>query len=155
MRRRYSFSLRHGLAPAGLMTLAVVLTLALATAGTAYPVTNLVSDIPGLAAHTEPNLGNPWGIPSSPTSPFWIADNKPGVATLYNGSGQPQALVATIPRPTGGIPPAANTGGVQDHVQDLALPFLPEEFEGQQGPHRLLGGDHWGPGQPRLAHDRG
>src|SRR6266513_1902890 len=33
--------------------------------------TNLVSDIPGLAANTDPNLKNPWGIASSTTSPFW------------------------------------------------------------------------------------
>ena len=26
-----------------------------------YDQTNLVSDIPGLAAHTDPNLKNPWG----------------------------------------------------------------------------------------------
>ena len=30
-------------------------------AGRSYVQTNLVSDIPGLAAHTDPNLKNPWG----------------------------------------------------------------------------------------------
>ena len=30
-----------------------------------YVQTNLVSDIPGLAAHTDPNLKNPWARPSA------------------------------------------------------------------------------------------
>ncbi len=46
--------------------------------------TNLVSDLPGVAQKTDPNLVNPWGISESPTSPFWISDNNAGVSTLYN-----------------------------------------------------------------------
>ncbi len=45
-----------------------------------YGQTNLVSDIPGLAAITDPNRQNPWGIASSPTSPLWVADNRTGVS---------------------------------------------------------------------------
>jgi uncharacterized protein (TIGR03118 family) len=63
---------------------------------------NLVSDISGLAAYTDPNLKNPWGISSSPTSPFWISDNKTGLATIYNGSGQATPLVVTIAPASGG-----------------------------------------------------
>ena len=81
-----------------------------------FQQSNLVSDIPGLAANTDPNLQNPWGISSSATSPFWISDNKTGVSTLYNGSGQPfpvgSPLVVTIAPPAGGTPPAAPTGQV-------------------------------------------
>src|SRR6266542_5204292 len=47
--------------------------------------TNLVSNMPGLAATTDPDLVNPWGIASSGTSPLWVADNGTGVSTLYNG----------------------------------------------------------------------
>ena len=72
--------------------------------------TNLVSDIPGLAAHTDPNLVNPWGIAETATSPFWIADNGSGVTTLYNTSGTPQSLVVTLPAPGGG--PSAPTGEI-------------------------------------------
>jgi hypothetical protein len=36
---------------------------------------NLVSDIPGLAAVTDPALVNPWGMASSTTSPWWVSDN--------------------------------------------------------------------------------
>src|SRR5262249_58743695 len=40
--------------------------------------TNLVSDLPGVAAVTDPNLVNPWGVAESSGSPFWIADNNAG-----------------------------------------------------------------------------
>ena len=71
---------------------------------------NLVSDQPGVALHLDPNLVNPWGIASSGSSPFWISDNGPGLSTLYNTPGVPQALVVSIPGPTGA--PAAPTGVV-------------------------------------------
>jgi uncharacterized protein (TIGR03118 family) len=67
-----------------------------------YSQTNLVSDIPGLAANTDPNLINPWGISESSGSPFWVSDNGTGVSTLYNSAGVPQALKVTIPVPGGG-----------------------------------------------------
>ena len=59
--------------------------------------TNLVSDVPGLAVTTDPNLINPWGISNSPTSPYWISDQGAGKATLYNGAGVPTALVVAVP----------------------------------------------------------
>ena len=51
-----------------------------------YAQHNLISDVPGLADHTDPNLVNAWGLDASPTSPWWIADNGSGKATLYNVS---------------------------------------------------------------------
>jgi uncharacterized protein (TIGR03118 family) len=75
-----------------------------------YFETNLVSDIPGLAAVTDANLKNPWGISFAATSPFWVSDNATGKATLYNSAGTPQALVVTVPNPLGGT--AAPTGTV-------------------------------------------
>jgi len=72
--------------------------------------TNLVSDQPGVALITDPNLVNPWGISMSPTSPFWVANNGTGTATLYAGdvNGSPftrNALVVSIPEgaPTGTV----------------------------------------------------
>jgi uncharacterized protein (TIGR03118 family) len=79
-----------------------------------YVQTNLVSDLPGLAANTDPNLVNPWGIAFGPTSPFWISDNHTGLSTLYTGTGAKLGLVVTIP-PPGGSPAgtvAAPTGTV-------------------------------------------
>jgi uncharacterized protein (TIGR03118 family) len=49
--------------------------------------TNLVSDLPGVATVTDPNLVNPWGISESSGSPFWISDNNDGVSTLYSVPG--------------------------------------------------------------------
>ena len=79
-----------------------------APAMAAFVQTNLVSDIPNLAAHTDPNLKNPWGMASSPTSPFWVSNNGSGNSTLYNTLGEPfpvlNPLVVTIPPSPGGTP---------------------------------------------------
>jgi uncharacterized protein (TIGR03118 family) len=70
----------------------------------AFRQTNLVSDIPGLAAHTDPNLVNPWGISFSGASPFWVSNAGTSTASLYNSNGVPQALVVSIPGvPTGQV----------------------------------------------------
>ena len=81
----------------------------LASAG--YIQTNLVSDIPGLAAFTDANLKNPWGISASPTSPFWVSDQVTGHATLYGATGTPAALIVTVPG-SGATPPQGPTGQV-------------------------------------------
>jgi len=52
-----------------------------------YQVTNLVSDIAGMAPATDPNLKNPWGITRSSGSPWWVSNNNSGTSTLYNGTG--------------------------------------------------------------------
>ena len=55
-----------------------------------YTQKNLISDIPGMAAHTDPNLKNAWGLTRSPTgSPWWIANNNSGTSTLEDGAGNP------------------------------------------------------------------
>jgi len=73
---------------------------------------NLVSDLPGMAVTTDPDLVNPWGIALSSGSPFWISDNGTGLATLYNGAGVKQGLVVTVPPGAGNAPPSAPTGQV-------------------------------------------
>ncbi len=62
-----------------------------------FTVTNLASDVPGMAAATDSSLVNPWGLAASATSPWWIGSNGTGVAELYNGAGVKQSLVVTIP----------------------------------------------------------
>jgi uncharacterized protein (TIGR03118 family) len=71
-----------------------------AKAERSYVQTNLVSDIPGLAAQTDPNLKNPWGTSVGPGSPIWVSDNHAGVTTLYDGHGNLQPLVVAIPAPS-------------------------------------------------------
>src|SRR6266404_5453789 len=76
-------------------------------AGRSYVQTNLVSDIPGMAAHTDPSLKNPWGTSVGPGSPIWVSDNAAGVTTLYDGAGNARPLVVTIP-----AAPSSGTGAV-------------------------------------------
>jgi uncharacterized protein (TIGR03118 family) len=78
--------------------------------GGMFQVTNLVSDVAGQAANTDPNLVNAWGLARSAnmTAPFWISDNHTGVSTLYDGTGKPfptaSPLVVTVPPPPGAEP---------------------------------------------------
>ena len=73
-----------------------------------YSQTNLISDEMGLAANQDSNLVNPWGLSRSSTSPWWVANNGTGTATLYNGNtGLPASLIVTVPTASGsgsGVP---------------------------------------------------
>src|SRR5579862_4087496 len=67
---------------------------------------NLVSDQAGVAAVTDANLVNPWGIAFSATSPLWIADNGTALSTLYQNTGAIVPLVVSMPpgnAPTGTV----------------------------------------------------
>src|SRR5580698_11466428 len=63
----------------------------------AFFQTNLVSDIPGLGATTDPNLVDPWGMSFSATSPIWVSDRATGVSTLYTGAGSIVSLIVSVP----------------------------------------------------------
>jgi uncharacterized protein (TIGR03118 family) len=101
-------------------------------AANSYVQTNLVSDLPGMAAQTDPNLINPWGLAASSSSPFWISDNHAGASTLYNGAGQafPTAnpLVVQVPAPANAQPPAAPTGVVFNDTAAFLLGGSPASF---------------------------
>lgn len=74
---------------------------------------NLVSDGSVEAEHVDPHLVNAWGIARLPASPWWVADNETGVSTLYDGEGNPQQLVVSIPGASGSAAPTglvANPG---------------------------------------------
>src|SRR2546423_11841715 len=91
---------------------AAILTMSLAAAGPVpaappggtFAVTPLVSDVPGAAAVTDPNLVNAWGLARSAMSPWWVADNATKKATLYNSAGAINSpLVAVDGGPTGAV----------------------------------------------------
>jgi len=113
------------------LTLALLLAVGIATIGSlpaqatssTFKQVNLVSNIPGLALHTDPDLVNPWGLSHSATSPFWVSDNGTGVSTLYNGAGTKQALVVTIPPPAGSAPDTTSrpTGQVFNGTADFVV----------------------------------
>jgi uncharacterized protein (TIGR03118 family) len=90
--------------------LAAIPALAQADRGTPYRQTNLVSDIPGLAQLTDPNLVNPWGMSAGPSTPVWVSDNGADVATLYRG-GLKKTPVSAVPLVVG-IPGGEPTGQV-------------------------------------------
>jgi uncharacterized protein (TIGR03118 family) len=94
-----------------------------ARADSVYQQTNLTSDVPGLANNLDPNLQNAWGISFANTSPFWVSDQKTGVATLYNGAGVPQPatpLIVTIPH-VSGTGDGSPTGTVNNGTTDFKL----------------------------------
>jgi uncharacterized protein (TIGR03118 family) len=88
---------------------------------------NLVSDIPGEAQITDPNLVNPWGLAAGPTTPLWVADNGAGVATLYAGAvdGSPVSQVPLVVTVPGGAPTGQvynPTNGFKLRVGDTRAP---------------------------------
>jgi uncharacterized protein (TIGR03118 family) len=85
-----------------------------------YKQTNLVSDVPGLAQFTDPDLVNPWGLIASGASPWWVANNGTGLSTLYNGAGVKQTLVVTV-APAMAPGPATPTGIVFNGSTDFQV----------------------------------
>ena len=71
-----------------------------------YHQTNLVSDLPGLAQLTDPDLVNPWGLAAGPTTPVWVADNGTDKATIYPGfvNGSPISKAPLVVNIPGGAP---------------------------------------------------
>jgi uncharacterized protein (TIGR03118 family) len=90
----------------------------------AYRVTDLVSDGSVPAAHIDPNLVNAWGLAFNPNGFAWVADNGTGKATLYDGQGNPQTLVVTIPSAAGGSVPGRPTGIVFNGTGQFAVRLL-------------------------------
>ena len=104
---------------AALLAAALLLAGRPAGAQNRFAQVNLVSDVPGLALHLDPQLVNPWGIASSAGSPIWVSDAGTGVATIYNGAGVKQGLVVSIPIPAGG--PSEPTGQVFNNAGAFQL----------------------------------
>ncbi|HZE64047.1 MAG TPA: TIGR03118 family protein [Pyrinomonadaceae bacterium] len=106
--------------------------------GAAYRQTNFVSDIPGLGFIQDPLLVNPWGITTSASSPFWIANNGTSTTQLFKGdvSGSPLILnpglqTVTIP---GGLP----TGVVANGSSDFVVPNSGPAPTPTPGPARFI-----------------
>ena len=72
---------------------------------------NLVSDIPGLATITVPQLVNPWGVSHSTTSPFWTSNQGTNSATLYTVTDRTTVTKVNINPPAGFVAiPTTATG---------------------------------------------
>ncbi|WP_336213386.1 TIGR03118 family protein [Nonomuraea sp. LPB2021202275-12-8] len=70
---------------------------------TRFDVVNLVSDVSGKAAATDPKLVNPWGLAMGKT--LWVSNAGTGSATVYSGEGKKQQTEVWIPggAPTGQV----------------------------------------------------
>jgi uncharacterized protein (TIGR03118 family) len=83
-----------------------------------YQQINMVSDQPGVAPLTDPDLVNAWGLSASPGtdaapgSPLWVSDNGTDKTTLYSGASAttvtkvptfPNGIDVTSGAPTGQV----------------------------------------------------
>jgi uncharacterized protein (TIGR03118 family) len=95
----------------------------------AYLQTNLVSDFPGLAAVTDPNLKNPWGVSAGATGPFWVSDQGSNASTLYSvtASGVSK-LGLTVAIPTTASGPQGPTGQVNNNTSSFLVNGRPAFF---------------------------
>jgi len=110
--------------------------------GRTYVQTNLVSDVPGLAAHTDPNLRNPWQTSTGPGLPIWVSDNASGVTTLYDGQGNLKEVSPNQPSVAIPAPPSAGPGAVGASTGTAFNPtpdgFVVSGKGGASGPSRFL-----------------
>ena len=86
-----------------------------------YAQHNLVSDGFSPADHPDKNLVNAWGVAFNPLGFVWVADNGTGRSTLYDGMGNPQSLVVTIPGPQANSGAGTPTGIVFNASSDFAV----------------------------------
>jgi len=95
-----------------------------------FQQTDLVADIAGTAAHTDPLLLNPWGIAFEPGRSFWISANNLGSAKVLDASGSPaMPLVVGIPGISGSSLPSTPTGIVFNPIaQDFIVRGTPAQF---------------------------
>jgi uncharacterized protein (TIGR03118 family) len=80
-----------------LMIVTLFLAVGAARAGDAYVQTNLVSNTPGLAPVTDPNLQGAWGMSFTTNSPFWISNQASGTSTLYSVSPTNPTSASIVP----------------------------------------------------------
>lgn len=100
-----------------------------------YTQVNLQASTSGVAEQTDNQLVNSWGLARASGGVWWVADEAKGVATLYNGPGDKQGLVVTIPKsnpsdptfptgtPTGVIPNSSPTDFLLGPKQPAAFVF--------------------------------
>ena len=73
--------------------------------GTTFREVKLVSDRPGVARLTDPDLVNPWGMSRGPNTPVWVSDNGTDVSTLYRTDmGASVTKVPLVVKIPGGAP---------------------------------------------------
>src|ERR1700733_3346786 len=112
------------------MTTAAAFTALCAGAGIAnaagFSQTNLVSNMPGLAAATDSSLVNPWGVSFANGSPVWISDQGTQTSPLFSVTGS--TGVSNQPLFTVNIPPMGVAGPTGQVANALAIAGKPAGF---------------------------
>jgi uncharacterized protein (TIGR03118 family) len=109
---------RTGVAAAVLsLSLVAAAPLPAAPPGGQYTVTPLVSDVPGAAPVTDPNVENAWGLARSSTSPWWIADNGTDKTSVYTGAGVLVQIGGLTAQGVEGAPTGAVFSGIPGQFQ--------------------------------------
>jgi len=98
-----------------LLAYLVVSTAVLTAANNNFIVTNLDSDMPGVAPITDPNLVNSWGLTFDAAGNLIVADNGTNLATSYARDGTILNFVVNV---------ASNPSGVERNPSSSAF-FLP------------------------------
>lgn len=94
---------------------------------------NLVADQVGMAALTDPDLVNPWGLALSATSPLWVANNGTNTSTLYSNTAD-TATATKVPTirvtfPAAGVLPTGQVfNGGSGFVENAAQPTSQARF---------------------------
>jgi len=95
-----------------------------------YQQTNLVSDVPEVAANIDRRLVNPWGVALSSDKPFRVADNGNGQFTSYDDMGDEEVFSGIVADPRGDTSRSHPTGVAFNPTGSfiphgsLASPFL-------------------------------
>jgi len=106
---------------------------------TRYMEHDLVSDVPGRAEITDPDLVNAWGMSQGPATPIWVSDNETNKSTLYRTSATSPfvtkvALTVTMPAGTDGVTGQVFNGTglfpVTNGVTTASAPFI---FDSESG----------------------
>lgn len=124
----FSSTLRRALP---LAVLGLGLAAGAAIAANSYQVHNLVSDGGVPADHGDNNLKNGWGVAFNPNGFVWVSDNGSGLSTLYDGLGNPQSLVVSIPSASNsgpGTPTGIVFSGSSDFVVRSGTAAGPSRF---------------------------
>jgi uncharacterized protein (TIGR03118 family) len=92
-------------------------------AGAGFVQTALASDIPGVAAHTNRNLVNPWGFAETPDGQFIISANGTGDQLTLNARGRTVERPVVDPPPLGSAPGTTTSpnGTVLNTTQDFVI----------------------------------
>ena len=131
---------RRFVALLGCLGVAIAIAVQARAAGPGYKQTNLISDLPGVAAVTDPHLLNPWGLAFFPgASPFWINENNAGFSALYFADavafpGLPMVIIPAPTSPVGGTP----TGIVANFFVGAGAFLIPNPAGGNFGPSLFI-----------------